>query len=339
MIPIPQLALWEAHMLLYGAQNAARLTAAGPNYYTTHVPGAGNDDTYYDAIRVFYQMADYTSSLTPWNAAALSARALYRDQYVLPNAGSVQAYVSFSKGLRMDYARTNPSENRSRDAVIALSNNPRYAADGSTAGSSAGESREVAYAITAHVDAEALGAAPRQRHKDLVNLAYGHLAQWFTLKTAAVQPFMVGITAQALIRDWEQSQDARLLPWLRVAAEGLWAMAWDDATQSFRYLGGGGAPDLNLLIAPLYAFLWKETQEASFQVRGDAAFVGGVNQAFLSGGKQFNQNYVWSFDYVTWRTAVAPPPPPPPPPPPVLTYTLQLIEDQTGRVLGRVPLA
>jgi len=42
---------------------------------------------------------------------------------------------------------------------------------------------------------------------------------------------------------------------------------------------------------------------------------------------------VWSFDYVTWRTAVEPPPPPA-----VLTYRMELIENETGRVLGRVPL-
>ncbi len=39
-----------------------------------------------------------------------------------------------------------------------------------------------------------------------------------------------------------------------------------------------------------------------YRDRGDAIFAGGVEQAWLDGGKQFNQNYRWSFDCVTWRT-------------------------------------
>jgi hypothetical protein len=32
-------------------------------------------------------------------------------------------------------------------------------------------------------------------------------------------------------------------------------------------------------------------------------FAGGVKGAYLAGAKQYNQNYMWSFDYVRWRSA------------------------------------
>jgi hypothetical protein len=73
---------------------------------------------------------------------------------------------------------------------------------------------------------------------------------------------------------------------------------WYDLNQSPRQ----PAPDLNLLIAPLYAWLWKQTGNPSYRDRGDQLWQGGVEGAYLDGGKQFNQNYWWSFDYVAWRS-------------------------------------
>src|SRR5262249_12386994 len=106
---------------------------------------------------------------------------------------------------------------------------------------------------------------------------------------------------------------------LRLAADWLWAHAWDPASQSMFYqvnpndtadLVNGQfnpAPDLNLLIAPMYAFLALQTGDTKYLSQGDALFAGGVTSAFLAGTKQFNQNSWWSFDYVRWRTASAPP--------------------------------
>ncbi len=111
-----------------------------------------------------------------------------------------------------------------------------------------------------------------------------------------------------------------------MAADWLWANAWHPAERAMFYdaLNGGtgpgtGAPDLNLLIAPMYAFLYAQTGEVKYRDQGDAIFAGGVDLAWLAGAKQFNQSYMWSFDYVKWRsgTPSTPPPPTTPPPPPV----------------------
>jgi hypothetical protein len=123
---------------------------------------------------------------------------------------------------------------------------------------------------------------------------------------------MVGLTMEALIGYYEQTGDARIPSQIQLAADGLWSAAWVPASNSFYYESTGdhtaGAPDLNLLIAPAYAWLWQKTGEARYLQRGDQVFAGGVSYANFWSGKQFSQNYRWSFDYVKWRSAKRGPP-------------------------------
>ncbi len=265
--------------------------------------------TYYDAQWVFYQIADYTRD-SSWNTCAARAEAVYRDQYVLPNNGSVPGYWNFTHGLMQDYLRTG--DTASKNAAILLSRNAAYSPDTTPLEwtVSADYSREVAYAIMGYLNAETLGEAHRMRLDSFVNQAFGHLDQWFGSKTAPyVRPFMVGLTAHALISHAEQRGDSRVLPAMIQAMDWLWANTWLPGSQAFMYtdrtVDSGGmepAPDLNLLIAPAFAWLYHQTGEVRFRDRGDQIFAGGVANAFLGNGKQFDQNYRWSFDYVKWRS-------------------------------------
>jgi hypothetical protein len=306
-LPIPQLTLWESHMASFGQ---------------THCHLGTLDQVYYDAERVYYQIADYTGNPS-WNTCAQFAQTVYRNQYVFPNNGGVPGYWNFTTGLRMDYERTGDAQ--SKNAAILLSKKGAYAPDSTPLAwtATAERSREVAYTIVSYINAEALGEPKRQRRIDLVNQAYGHMDEWFVdfswpgpwqqspQTTIRLSPFMVGLTAHALIRDWEETGDARLLPALRRAADWMWANAWIPSAQAMWYefpaqgkpccQAGAAADDLNLLIAPLYAFLYRQTGETKYRDQGDQLFAGGVIGAYLGGGKQFNQNYWWSFEYVTWR--------------------------------------
>jgi hypothetical protein len=80
---------------------------------------------------------------------------------------------------------------------------------------------------------------------------------------------------------------------------------WDATAQAMIYDLNAAPPnptaDLNLLVAPMYAFLYSMTGETKYRDQGDLLFAGGVQRAWLDGSKQFNQNYWWSFDYVVWR--------------------------------------
>ncbi|HEY3100665.1 MAG TPA: Ig-like domain-containing protein [Methylomirabilota bacterium] len=334
--PIPQLALWEANMRIYGQLACDYL--GQPHTFDEYL-----SEVYYDAERVFEQVADYTGD-GAWLTCAERAAAIYRDQYVMSascwggGAGCVPGYWNFTHGLTMDYLRTGDAA--SSDAVIALSEHAAYAVDTTPLDEtvSAWRSREVAYAIMSYINAEKVGAAPRARLPELVDQALGHLDQWFVSRSfrcpsfcepaeAAgqyyIQPFMLGLTAEALIMYADKTGDGRILPAITTALDWLWDNAWVAADQSFWYenwvsdpsipfSAQPGAPDLNLLIAPAFAWVYQQTGDVTYRDRGDAVFAAGVLNAYLAGGKQFDQNYNWSFDYVKWRgAAVAPPPPPP----------------------------
>lgn len=320
-VPIPELARWEANMLTYGRQHCAFFDRTGLTL--DQRLGA----TFYDAIAVFYQIADYTGD-PAWGECALKARAAYRDDYVIPHEGSVPGYWNFTTGLRMDWERTNDS--LSSRAVVELSTNAAYANDATPLAWTAGttRTREVAYAIIGYLDAEAVGEPRRARLMAHVEQAIGHLDQWFLSKSSRApvpfklvpeaagqyyfQPFMVGLTAKALIRYWEVTRDSRVLPIVRLSLDTLWERAWVASDEAFWYQNWvpdptyvfpprRGAPDLNLLIAPAFAWVYSQTGDTTYRDRGDQVFAGGVKGAYLVGSKQFNQNYTWSFDYVRWR--------------------------------------
>jgi hypothetical protein len=317
---IPEFGRWEAQMVSFGRAHCDYL--AQP-----HTSDELLNAVYYDALRVFLQIADYTRNAA-WTTCAQRAKAIYRDRYVLANKGKVPGYWNFTQGLTMDYLRTG--DEASKTAVILLSENAAYATDSTEPAwtRSAVRSREVAYAIMSYLDAERLGARPRPRLAALVDQALGHIDQWFVSKTyrcprdcdppaAAgqyyIQPFMVALTSEALLAYADKTRDPRVLPAVTLALDWLWANAWVAADQAFWYDNQvadpsrpfpprPGSPDLNLLIAPTYGWVFRQSGDATYRQRGDQIFAGGVKRAYLGGGKQFDQNYRTSFDYVKWRS-------------------------------------
>ena len=298
------LSQWQQRMITFGQQHANALSGLSGD--------AALDATYYDAARVFYQIADYTHDPS-WLAAAHESTIIYRDQSVLPNNGAVPGYWNFTGGLLLDYQHTG--DVRSKDAIILLSNNADFAGDSTTLEwtVSTVQSREVAYTIMSYLNAETVGQPHRARLDDLVTQAIGHLDQWFVSKTAPyLQPFMAGLTMEALIQyNTAVGGDSRILPAIQSAVDSMWAYNWLPANQSFQYVdrelpGVGGpipAPDLNMLIAPAYAWMYHQTGSPIYQQQADAIFRGAVEDAYLEGAKQFNQNYLFAFDFMAWRNS------------------------------------
>jgi hypothetical protein len=189
-----------------------------------------------------------------------------------------------------------------------LSQNAAYAADTAPLPWTANEalSREVAYAITSYIHAEKVGQPRRDRLRLLVDQALGHIDQWFVQRSSSTwAPFMFGLTSEALILYYEEiEQDPRIIEKLKLAASTCWTLAWRPAEEGFFYRAdspSAGAPDLNMLIAPAYAWLYKKTGDLSYRAQADLIFAGGVRGAWLAGAKQYNQSYRWAFDYVGWR--------------------------------------
>ena len=310
-VSIPELARWESNMRTKGAAHCATLKAGGA---WDPLLAA----TYYDAERVYYQVFEYTQDAS-WLSCAHAAESVYRDRYLIPNHGNLPGYWLFAKGLAIDYERSG--DEQSKRAVQLLAQNGSYCRDWTPLPDTEDQhfSREVAYCIMTSLAYEDVGFPRRAKLSRLVDQALRHVDQWFVSQTASyTRPFMFGLTAQALIEYRERTGDARVLPALVNAADVLWARYWLPASQAFKYTNidtrtlppshpaynsGGTEPasDLNLLIAPVYGYLWAETGEVRFRDRFDAIFAGGVRGAYLENAKQWNQNYMWSFAGVAWR--------------------------------------
>src|SRR4029453_17406905 len=129
------------------------------------------------------------------------------------------------------------------------------------------------------------------RMTQLADQALSHIDQWFISKTFRVQPgtdvpaatgqyylhpCMVGLTTQALIKYWDATKDSRVQPAVKAALDAIWDRAWVVSDQAFWYdnwtpdpsmafPAKPGAPDLNLLIAPAYAWLYQRTGDPPYR--------------------------------------------------------------------------
>lgn len=339
----PELALWESNMNTYGdtaCNNLKNMTG------DTRL-----NETYYDGTWVFYRLKDYAKTRVAkqkWQKCADLAEAAYRDYYIVPNNGAIPGYWLFPYGLWEDYKRTK--DLTSRTAIKLLGDNGLYCQDWAPLNLTEGYdfSREVAYCIGTSVVYEKAGFPRKTKLEDSVDQALGHLDQWFgdTPTATYIRPFMFALTAQGLIAWNDINPDARVLPAIKNAADKLWDTMWLPADKTFQYTNvdtttldpgdpgydsGGTEPawDLNLLIAPVWGWLFKETKDLKYLIQGDLIWEGGVTEAFLGNGKQFNQNYQRSFDYLLYRNQG------PLPSASVLNYLTDLtirVEDHEARI-------
>jgi len=298
---IPGLPAWEDNMRTFGQNHCKEIRDSAKSF----------DDrlaaSYYDAILVYSKIYQHTGD-SSWIPCISGAKEIYRDRYVIANNGKVPGYWNFTEGLTRDFEKRG--DQISKKAAILLSTQAAFAVDDTPLSSTTDSllSREVAYAIVSYLDAERLGQPRRPRLEQLVDQALGHLDQWFVRKSAPyIRPFMVALTARALIMYQEVTSDPRILPALRNAADWLWEHTWNQNHKAFQYtdrkVESGGtelAPDLNLLIAPMYAWIYRQTGILAYRQHAEMIFDGGVSGAYVQGAKQFNQNYFWSFELVSW---------------------------------------
>lgn len=300
-VPIPELALFEENMLSFGNLHCQNLTDLSFSYDQRLA------STYYDMQWVYFQIGDYTGDTT-WYDCAQTAESIYRDQFVMPTY-NVPGFWNFSHGLVEDFLRTG--DQSSRNAVVQMSHHGAFAGDAVPLNwtEHVDLSREVAYLIMNYYNAEALGEPHRARTDAFVQQAYGHMDQWFVQQDVPfIRPFMVSLTSHALMRHYEETGDPNVIPVLITAMDWLWDNTWLPEDEAFKYTdrehpSGGQEPaaDLNLLVAPVYGWLYRQTGILRFRDRGDEIFAGGVKFAWLYNGKQFNQSYRLGIQYVELR--------------------------------------
>lgn len=266
---------------------------------------------FYDGARAFFNLARFSGDPT-WSGCAQHVIEVYRS-YVIGSGGRIGGWRVFPHGLAEHYRQTGAA--RSREAVELLVRNSPFAQSGGSPDPLA--SRETAYIIHTYIiAAELLGTA---EFDPLLQAAVGnalsHLDAWSVSRTADhVKPFMVGLTAEALIAYYERSPDPRVIEALSNASRFIWDALWDQGSQSFLYIScrpgsthseclepNYTTPDLSLLIAPMYAWLYFQTGQEEFAARADRIFAGGVRGADLTIGKHYSQSYRWGYDYSEWR--------------------------------------
>lgn len=294
--PIPELAQWEANMTEKGRAHCGPKLEEGGTW-------EGNV-WYYDGARVYQQIADYTGDAS-WRGCADRVHKLYRDGYVIANNGRIGGWRIFTHGMREHYMRTGDA--RSREGVLLLAKNGAGAdpAVPLAWNISTDASRETAYRILSFLDSEEVGDEPKPHLSALVDIALGHIDQWFVTKSADyVRPFMFALTAEALIEYERKTGDPRVLPAIQAGVDGIWDW-WLPNEGAFSYTnvehfsgGRGPAVDVNLLVVPVFSWLYEQTGDPKYLEQGKKVFSGGVKKAWLDNGKQFSQNYRWSFEFV-----------------------------------------
>lgn len=310
---LAQLSQFESQMYTFGQTHCNTLNGSASQ--DSKLSG-----TYYDAAWGYQQIQRYTGD-SSWRRCVTAALQVYGTNYTLANNGVIPGFWQFTRGFLNEYLSTGSTSALTNLNLIA--NNGVFTRDTTPNNQLTDHtmSRENAYALDAKLSQFLAGGAYNARIPTLVNNALGHINQWFVSSSDPylyVRPFMVGLTARSLIQYWEITRDPRIIPVLQMVADRLWSDLWIQQSLAFKYTNvntanfppsafaynTGGTepmPDLNMIVAPLYGFLYHVTGDVKYIERGDLIFKGGVQGAYLTGIKQFNQNFFWSFSYIEWR--------------------------------------
>jgi len=355
--PIPNLDKWMNNMVVNGAFNCAededcptcafvntRTIRANDNANLCAVGGSIQKCSwYYDGVRVYYNISSMLQQHDKWQQCRDNVNAIYRDTYLANNNGAVQTYTIFPEGLYMDYQDLGTAADLTQIDNLELHTfNP---ANGTMIPVRL-DQRETAYDLKVDHFESKLG---RSQTVDNVNTAFlnayhldlvlGHLDQiCLSQNPQYFEYFMAGLEADALITYYEDGNyDPRIPSAIKCLADYIWANGWntidtDHGTFPYDYwrfktdenpsnASASSSVELNLLIAPMYAWLFRKTGLQQYQIEGDliwqygAAGVGadgqggglsqqGANNGPTAGnaGKEFSENNYWAWKYVKWRS-------------------------------------
>jgi uncharacterized protein (TIGR03382 family) len=312
LTPIPELEAWKKRM----APEGKRL--CDPSAISDCFGGGSGNDWAYDLTYctarndgawVYHQIADYTQDATLADCAK-NVVTVYRDKYLGGSGGGSGSGYIYPLGLREDFLRNQDAKSKAAlqkliDTTIVTSESwySNYIPIHDTRG--------VAQAIASYMAAEAMG---QPRHRNLttyVDLLLGQLEQ-LGVAGQKMQAEDVAYAAHTLI-SWDKAKpDPRVAVVLQGAADWLWENArvepappWGEAIRFNISNATVADPPTNLLVAPLFAWLYVQTGEVRFRDRGDTLFASGIQRTALDVGSDrgagFTATYFWTFDYVRWR--------------------------------------
>jgi hypothetical protein len=129
---------------------------------------------------------------------------------------------------------------------------------------------------------------------------------------------MVGLAMETLIHWYELNMaeghpDYRVIPVIKEGLDGLWTYNWLPKQRMFDYNRyrlppnlGSDYSALNNLVSVAYAWYWLQTGDTEQRDRGDQLFEHAFDNPAASSwsGKQFSQQFEFSFDYVRFRKGI-----------------------------------
>jgi hypothetical protein len=246
-----------------------------------------------------------------WQHCALTLLDPYAN-YLVANNGTMAGYSIFPYGMAMNYYRTKAEVMRNGIKAVATVGPQRQ----SCGYVDPGGIRENSYRSNAWMANEMLGA-PRwpllQRNIDKVmgnlNMANRGLA-------GSVHPFMLGIGMETLIHWYdlnlaEGHPDYRVLPVIKETLDAMWRDLWVPKQNILIYERYTLPPNhsisygaLNNLVSVAYAWYWVQTGDTVERDHGDLLFQHAFDDpegGYSWSGKQFSQEFEFSFDFVRYR--------------------------------------
>lgn len=277
---------------------------------------------FYDRAMIYYVWWARTGNATYLDRAnklAVAARSYIQSQNYYP-----QAYNMMIDGVALHALVTGDQQSaatvaKTADAMAAPNTYWSYVVGDSA--NSENDSRTQARVLGLVLDAYLLKVASpaglnyASRLTDLENKTLNTQApdggfHWRN-QCGSTKPWMTGMLNDELIRYYTSFQaDSRIVSSVKRSADYAWNVDWVASANAFKYMdadcstsgeGSGATADLNNLISSSYAFVAKQTGDASYYTKGDAAFSGGVYGAWLAGTKQFNQEYTASYRFLSLR--------------------------------------
>ncbi len=307
---------------------------------------------YYDAILGRFKMSDYQVSATPYNGYIEHCYTTYIEEYADPSGYNLPGYWVFGEGLTEMYLRN--ADNDALAAFNNIMDNSAYmtTVNGQTGLNDQGRtpndrheiSREFGYCSLGYIQlkrCQVLTEAQEIRRDYCFNSSFTIIEDWCgnvgappeEQQATYFRPFMGSITAHMMINYYEteasEAEKVLIIAALIKLAEYCWDNCWNEEGAAFLYTDriggieddwaadedGDPSPDLSMLIAPWYAWLWSITGDELWQLRAEAIFEGAIpvyvdgflqSGAYLGteinpNGKHINQQLVWGtkhFDYV-----------------------------------------
>lgn len=319
--PVPDLLAWKENLIRYGQKYCDPGASLSRHDYS-------NSATYYDGAWVYQQTHKYLAlegvpaGRSSWLECAELHRTRYKN-YLNQRWGSntgfrVQGYEVFPHGLY-------PADTQE---LSDLAHRHAFAAYGSPILGASPElmsefyQRETAFLLQAYTFWAKLGNTDRDEAFQTV-LEYTKEQSRMIIdgRSPFVKPFFIGLTAHALIDYNEFSADPEIPALIKALADRTW-QEWKGNRFTYVVCRNGysnsecsnidEAPDTNMLIAPMFAWLYSQGFGSVYRDRADQIFVAGIERRDADGfhiggsciacnGKQFSQNYRLAFRFLEWR--------------------------------------